>query len=759
MSRGTWTRLLLVTAITASHFSTLATAQNPPDPATAPAVELITLNFPENLELKVLVDYVSQRLGINILYDDQTINQRITIKAPAQIPKESLLGLLDSALKMKQLALMEAEQKGWMRIVPAANLSAAATPATQPGIASGAGEARVAGGIAVTQLYSIRYADLGMLDQIIKPFLTQPGGNSVILEDRRLLIVTDFASNLKRVEQLIAMIDQPAAKAVMKLVPLKNVEATAFAAQITGILTAKQAAASAKTPLAVQISADARTNQLVLIGTESAVAEAAELAASLDVPLELETKIYQFSSASPERIDRLAKELIGQAEAQRLYKSAIDDEAGLLIVTAPDAMHKKIRQLKDDLDVPAAQQQSPVRLYKLANATAGEVLKTIQAIEGNGNFTQVRFDGGSPPSGPSPTTLPSSSSGTNATAPEVPYSGSGNSIQSRKEGSDIFADEPIAARQTIKTDRATVTADPNTNTIIVIADPATQRIYEQLIKILDKRRPQVLIEAIIVAIDTSHGFNLGVEIAGADFGGDPEYITFSNFGLSRVNRNTGELSIIPGLGFNGAMLSSDLVDVVIKALATSSRARVLSSPRILVNDNATGTLSAIAEAPYASVNASDTVATTSFGGYAQAGTEITLTPHIGEGDFLQLEYSVALNNFTGDGSSNLPPPRQTNSVDSEVTIPDGHTIIVGGLNLQNTSESKTSIPFLGDIPLVEYLFSSRTINHSETTLFVFLRPIILRDDRFEDLKFLSERDTQVAGLKPEYPVSEPLVLR
>ena len=131
-----------------------------------------------------------------------------------------------------------------------------------------------------------------------------------------------------------------------------------------------------------------------------------------------------------------------------------------------------------------------------------------------------------------------------------------------------------------------------------------------------------------------------------------------------------------------------------------------------MNDNNLGTLNSLSEFPYASVNASNTVATTSFGDYAQAGTEITVTPHISESDYLQLEYSVSLSSFTGSpvtqGGTTLPPPRKSDTVQSQVTIPDGATIIVGGLNQRNFTYTKDAVPILGQIPLLEYLFSNRT---------------------------------------------------
>jgi general secretion pathway protein D len=317
---------------------------------------------------------------------------------------------------------------------------------------------------------------------------------------------------------------------------------------------------------------------------------------------------------------------------------------------------------------------------------------------------------------------------------------------------------PSTAVQSVHTAKATITADPNTNTIIIQADPATQKIYEGLIKMLDKRRPQVLIECTLVTVDTSNNFSLGVEL-GADSKGSPKVITFNSFGLSTPSPVSGALQLIPGAGFNGTLINSSIAQVVIQALATNSRSKVLSSPRILVNDNATGTLESVTEQPFTSVNASNTVATTSFAGYVSAGTNITLTPHISEGDHLQLDYGVSLNSFSGSESNGVPAPRQTDSVQSKITIPDGVTVVVGGLHSSNYSLSKQSLPFIGEIPILKYLFSQTTETKGQSTLFVFIRPIILRDDAFADLKFFSQRDVNAAGIAGDYPQSCALLIR
>jgi hypothetical protein len=85
---------------------------------------MVELSFSDEIELKGLVDYVSRRLGVNLLYDEQLVNKKITIKAPTG----SLMALLQSVLKMKDLAVVDVEVAGWTRIVSAGKLSAVARP-------------------------------------------------------------------------------------------------------------------------------------------------------------------------------------------------------------------------------------------------------------------------------------------------------------------------------------------------------------------------------------------------------------------------------------------------------------------------------------------------------------------------------------------------------------------------------------------------------------------------------------------------------
>ena len=307
--------------------------------------------------------------------------------------------------------------------------------------------------------------------------------------------------------------------------------------------------------------------------------------------------------------------------------------------------------------------------------------------------------------------------------------------------------------------RARVTADESSNTLIIVADPEVQEVYAELIRTLDQPRPQVLIEAKLVVIDTSHEISFGVEVSGGDSTGLRRLFAFTSYGLSTVDPATGSLALIPGTGFNGTLVDPEVADAVVRALSTHKRARILSAPRVLVNDNAEGVLSSVAEVPFTSVNASNTVATTSFAGFAEAGTSIVVRPHIGSKDHLQLEFVVSMNSFTGTGEDGIPPGRQTEEVQSIITIPDGHTVIVGGLNRKESRNTTARVPIVEYVPILKYLTGTETNDNRTTSLFVFIRPIILRDDKFKALKFLSDRDLARAGEPGRFPCSEPVSMQ
>lgn len=760
-------------------------------PATQPARanEPVVLDFPaDGVELKVLADIVTKRLGIPIIYDEAIDGKRVIIRVPQKVPESALLGILQSALRMKQMVLVDAEQPGWKQIVGAQNLAAIAKPAI-PGQTPPPGAA-------VTQVLTLRHADQARVVEAIRPLLTQPGGNVVPVQGQRMIIISDYPSVIARAEQLARLLDSDGPPVETRFVPLKEAEASSVASTVAQLLSTRDKALWGEAVgLGVFVTPDDRLNQVVVVAPADRMKEVVDLITGMDRPQELVTKVYRMKSISPERIDRLMKNLLG-ATAKRAYQATIDRESQSLVVSGTPGVQARVVELVKELDQPVTGEASPIQFYKLKNSKAVDVLATIEALTGENGLEspgppavetdQMEPAGPLPAQSNNPANPPATLSdrvamaaaNQSAVAPPVP----GQPIPQQDSpfrslepanalgrADRMYAAVPYAGAvqdavlgiASVRAANATVTADVNTNSIIVIAPPAAQQLYADLIARLDIRRPQVQIECTIVAMDTSDGFSLGVDIGVSGSIGSSSVISFSSFGVAVVDPATGALTPTRGRGGTFALLNPSVADIVIRALSTNTRSRLVSAPQLLVNDNGKGQLKSVDQQPYAEIvdsNASQAI--TSFGGQIEAGTTIIVEPHISQDDYLQLSYSVELSNFTSSsGQSGLPPPSQANSVNSTVTIPDGYTIVVGGLSTKNFRATVESIPLLGQIPLLKYLIGTRSQTTTDRTLFVFIRPVILRDDKFADLKYLSERATSAASLKSDYPVSEPIPLR
>ena len=198
--------------------------------------------------------------------------------------------------------------------------------------------------------------------------------------------------------------------------------------------------------------------------------------------------------------------------------------------------------------------------------------------------------------------------------------------------------------------------------------------------------------------------------------------------------------------------------MLVRALQTLNKGRSLNIPKVLVNNNQQAILDSVLQQPFTSTNASNTVATTSFAGTQDAGTELTVTPQIAEGDHLVLEYNVSLSSFVGSSADpNIPPPRQQNSLQSVATIPDGYTVAVGGSRHHERGQRVNQVPLLASIPILGEAFKNRSITKSRSRFYVFIRVNILRRSDFEDLKYLSDQDVAAMAIDDGWPKVEPRV--
>jgi len=656
------------------------------------------------------------------------------------------------------MALVETDQPNVLKLIQAAdflvNLPQIST--TRPS------DRMLAERPGLTQVVRIEHTDATKLTSLLNKFMTPRAGNILPIPESNLLVITDYTSNVMKVMEVIELLDVPRPKIELRIIPVEHVAAEKLAVQVTKVLADEQAVAggvSKATTARISAAQDGRS--LIIVAEPADLARIRELAGLFDVDPGIEDRIYSLQYLQADRAKSLLEALLkgapDAAGAAPSFSIHADTTSNLLIVWADRATHKKISEYTARFDQPGAVAgPTELRVYRLLNARVEDIVRSLEGLlqaqvtvtaEVVSSTSKVgRREGftGPPPVGPNLPVMPG-----RAELPRPPaYTGSGP------------LGRPSAAPQvplSLQADDVTITTEPNSNSLIVVAPSQRHEQIKSLLDVLDKRRPQVLIEMLLVTIDSSDSLSVGIELERIELSGmGTDYLIFTSFGLSGVDPATGERSLSGSAGLNTAVIRPDQVPIILKALASEADARVISSPRILVADNSSATLDSTAEQPFTSINASDTVATTTFAGYAQAGTRLQVSPRISEGDYVELDFSISLSSFAGEGGGGIPPPRSTNSLSSQVRVPDGYTVIVGGLTSEHQQETIAKVPLVGDIPWLGMLFQTRTRSKARSTLYAFIKPVILREDRFEDLKYISTSDLAKADIgRKDTPAMEP----
>jgi general secretion pathway protein D len=191
-----------------------------------------------------------------------------------------------------------------------------------------------------------------------------------------------------------------------------------------------------------------------------------------------------------------------------------------------------------------------------------------------------------------------------------------------------------------------------------------------------------------------------------------------------------------GGGLGTGFYADKHVNALLTAMQTKDYGRILAKPKILVNDNQTGVISTT-DTTYVAKRSSVPVSTgtagqqttlietaVSFEAYP-AGIQLDITPHISKGDLLQLVIVLTRSDF-GTITGEKPPDTTESNITTTVTVPDGSTIILGGMLKLNQSKGGSKVPILGDIPLVGALFRSVSNSDLQRNLYVFVKAEIIR---------------------------------
>jgi general secretion pathway protein D len=720
---------------------------------------MLELDLPAKLNIIDLVDLVGKYLQLDYMYDETQVKGEVSLKLQGPIKIRDLYPLLESVLKFRGFVMT---RKGNLVTIVPAGEALGIDPLLHPEV----GQVQL-GDVVITRVFRLKYVDTASAQNLLVNM--KLGASISPIPETGTLIITEYAYRMARVEELLEMIDQPGAPRQFRFRQLKYTMATTLAPKIKtlaeqlGTVSVTIAAPSpAQPPVrrrgqplptptptapaaakpAVYLDADERTNRILMIGLEEQLIVVDSLIDTLDVEQQdLRTlRLYDIQHVGAEEVVKKLGELgiisggrapatitagarpapgrepaapapAAAAETEPLVEApqvVVIESTNSLLVNATPEQHTRIATIISYVDSETLKRAIPYEIYPLENQKPEDLAEVLQ------KFIQ-----------------------------------------------ETIKDKEGKVQQTIKKteEEIIIVPDKNTFSILVYASKKNQEWIGSLIKQLDKRRPQVLIDVMLVGITEDDSFTYDLQLvsklpemaAGGSMQKLPALLT--PFPSNTVK----EVTSYPGTTGGQGFYADSHIQALLTLMQKKGYGRILSRPKILVNDNEKGHIDTTTTL-YVSRSAS-TVQTTVSGTTAPISTSYTfdqfpsgikldITPHISEGSLLRLELTMSQSSQPapagGIAQDQPPPTKSENNVNTVVTVPDNSTIILGGIIQSTQNKNNSKVPFLGDIPIVGGLFRNINNTSNQSKLYVFVRANILRPDNtvagLADLQKMSDRN-------------------
>jgi len=443
----------------------------------------------------------------------------------------------------------------------------------------------------------------------------------------------------------------------------------------------------------------AAANALIVSDHSSNIRRIEQIVRELDSPSKYEVEVIQLEEAwvgdMVELLQELAPAELGQGggdNAARKYSVTADERSNRLILRGDETFRDKMRELIRKLDQPSAT-GGTTKVIRLSHADAENLTEILKGVMGE--------------------VAKESSGGTG---------GAGGSTGSgRNTNFSVFADEGL-------------------NALVVRGEPSMMQEAEMIVKALDVRRAQVMIEAAIVEISDELGQDLGVQLALGDESGESTPVAGTNF--NNVGRSLGDVlgailsdSVIApatgGITIGAGQRNENGVSwgVLLQALSTSAAANLLSTPSIITLDNQESEIIVGQNVPFrtgqSTVTGDGTTNPFTTIERRDIGLTLKVTPTISADGLVRLVVEQTTENIGDSVESASDIITNKREIKTTVLADDGETIVLGGLTTDDLQVNKSKVPLLGDIPVLGRLFSSESERRVKRNLLVFLRPTIM----------------------------------
>jgi general secretion pathway protein D len=459
------------------------------------------------------------------------------------------------------------------------------------------------------------------------------------------------------------------------------------------------------------------SNALVITDYADNLQRLGRIIASLDVANATDVEVIPLQHAIANDVVALLNRLVdnntgaaaaGQGQTDTGYKTTILAESrsnAIIVRSANPAKQAQIRSLVEKLDRAGSELASGnIHVVYLKNADATKLANTLRAaIAGTGGST------------PGAAPAPAATAGTTL--------GGGATLNLPSTGGQIQADAA-------------------TNSLIITAPEPQYRQLRAVIDSLDQRRAQVLVESLIVEVDSAKESQFGIQwqnlVGGANSTVGILGTNFATSNLLNIAINGADGKALPGQGLNVGTARNVNGKYIMTSLAnflqTNGGSNILSRPSLLTLDNEEAKIVVGQNVPFVTGqytnNNSSNGAVNPFQTVERKDVGLTLKvkPQISDTGMVKLTIFQEVSSV--DTSKKLTDGLITNkrSIESNILVEDGTVVVLGGLLSDTYQDSRQQVPGLGDIPFFGALFRNETRSRSKTNLMVFLRPVVVRDD-------------------------------
>jgi len=509
---------------------------------------------------------------------------------------------------------------------------------------------------------------------------------------------------LAQTEATTAPVERTPDELVTQIVPVKHVSA----AELVPILRPLM-------PQGGQIVAHASSNSLIISDRAANVQRLVGIIQRIDTSADAEVEVIPLTHANAAEIARTLTMLADEkgaapGEASRVFA---DTRTNSILISGAKAGRLRLRALVAHLDSPI-DNGGDTQVIFLRYANAKDLVPILQGIAAT--LTGI--------------------------APPTAAKGGGNEVAGASP--------------------ATIQAHEQNNALIISAPPAIFRSLSAVVRQLDVRRAQVLIEAVVAEVADQTASEIGVQWQlpfkqNSDGSIRDSVIGGTNFTGTTPGNNINSVAQNPlgvGNGFNLGYINGTItvgrntifqLGALVTALEGDGKSNVLSTPSVLTLDNQEAEIKVAQEVPFLTgqytTNALGSQTSTTVGGSSTTGVTnpfqtierkdvglvLKVTPHINEGDAVRLDLHQEVSNLLPPVQGAVDLVTNKRELTTSVLVSDNALLVLGGLLDNQNKDNVQKVPVLGDIPLLGNLFRYRTNDRTKTDLMIFLHPRILRD--------------------------------